>query len=297
MTAAERLIEEYKRGDLNDLTSQRGEPTSSGPRDEALTHNGVPPINPNRDRGSRKHILDLVSSRNFVSTVNRLFSDTDIRLAEPSYPRPYGRATPADWREYEIEEYMRALPFPENKTLDLKWWFPNKTGLNRRPTWDLLCQLDVGGRPGLLLVEAKAHVREMLEQDKKRDPTLSDESKANDRQIKSNIMRTNKVLSDLGAGRFLLSADNHYQLANRIAYLCKLANDGIPVVLLYLGWLNSPAWPRDCFRDQAHWQQVMHKYMAGVVPASFPERLFKFHDRGSMQMLIRSADARMAHAN
>ncbi len=281
----------FVREQLRHLVSKNNAPISSISRDGLEVPQKAAPI-ANADRGSKRHVLDLVCSPNFETLMSSLLGNTNVRLAERCYPRPLNRQSPADRREYELEEYMRALPLPRHKPVDPKWWLPHKTGLNRRPTWDLLCHVDVDGRPGLLLVEAKAHVREMVEQDKKRDPTPSDESKANDRQIRSNIMHTNQVLSDLGAGRFSLSADNHYQLANRIAYLCKLAGDGIPAVLLYLGWLNSPAWPRDCFRDQAHWEQVMQRYMAGLVPASFPERLFKVHNGGSMQMLIRSLAAR-----
>ncbi|HVA49051.1 MAG TPA: hypothetical protein VNH11_22000 [Pirellulales bacterium] len=222
--------------------------------------------------------------------MDNLFGDQGIRLAEHGYPRPLGRRTPADWREYELEEYMRALPVPGHKPLDLKWWIPHKTGMNRRPTWDLLCHILVKGKPGLLLVEAKAHVGEMSEQDKKSRPTGSNESQCNDRRIRHNISETNTLLSGLGYGQFSLSVDHHYQLANRIAYLSKLARDGIPVVLSYLGWLKSPAWPRDFFRDRSDWEEVMRRYTSGVLPGDFPGKVVQFENGGSMQMLVRSLE-------
>jgi len=170
--------------------------------------------------------------------------------------------------------------------MNRKWWIEHK---GRHPQWDLLCHIVVRKTPGLLLVEAKAHESELAEQDEKSDPDpASVDSQENDQQIRQRIEETNTNLHGLGIGTFALSADHHYQLANRLAYLNKLASLGIPTVLLYLGWLQSPDWPVDCLRDAAHWDQVMSDYMKDVVPATFPGQVFQTPAGGSMLMLIRS---------
>lgn len=244
----------------------------------------------NYDKGSKKHVLDLVSSSRFRNIMNRVIGCPEIRIAEHCHQRPLSRRSLADSREYELEEYTMALPFPGHAPLDKKWWLCHKTGLNKRPTWDLLCHITVRDRPGLLLVETKAHVREMLEQDKKTAPGAGSKSMQNDRQIKQRIVETNDKLNALGIGSFYLSTKDHYQLANRLSYLAKLASDGVPTVLLYLGWLKSPSWPRDFFRDDAHWHDVVTNHMNEVVPSVFSEKCFSFSTGGSMHMLIRSLD-------
>ena len=44
-----------------------------------------------------------------------------------------------------------------------------------------------------------------------------------------------------------LSRDSHYQLANRFAWAWKLADMGLPTILIYLGFLNAAE-----MKDQGH---------------------------------------------
>jgi hypothetical protein len=241
---------------------------------------------PYRDAGSKKHVLDLVCSPHFEQIINEMLDGTDIKLAVPDNRRPFGRANPDQWNEWKLENYLRAFPINQNPdALPSSWWIRHR---GNRPNWDLICRITVAGQPGLLLVEAKAHKGEMSEQDKKGPPEDdSADGKRNDIQIRERIDETNRQLGTLGIGEFHLSADNHYQLANRIAYATKMAVSGIPTVLLYLGWLNSPKWPIDFIRNDADWLSVMRSYLKNVVPEGFPERTF-FFGNGSLRMLIRS---------
>ncbi len=232
-------------------------------------------------KGSKLHISDFVCSNRFESLMNGLLEDTGIRLSVPltSYP---SLASPRD-EEVEIEEYLNIFGHPSSLQLDPKWWMPYKTEKNKRPNWDLLCHVLVDGRPGLLLVEAKAHGDELLMDDKKAGPyRKSAASVANDRSIRRRISETNQLLNSVYASEFSLTADKHYQLANRIAYLTKLASLGLPTVLLYLGWLMSPDWPGDEIRDQLHWHEIMNEYMKGLVPPGFPEHVYGLRGGGSM---------------
>lgn len=247
---------------------------------------------PARDKGSYRHMLDLACSPSFVSIMNRLLDGTGALLADPYCQHPRGRACEADWTEADLEEYLMTHPHPSGVVISPEWWFPYKTNLNRRPTWDLLCHVVINGRPGLLLCEAKAHVAELGDQNCKSPPDpKSARARANDYCVRLRLCEASLALSDLGVGRFRLSADDHYQLSNRLAYLWKLAEEGIPTILMYLGWLNSPDWPADPFQDGRHWEQVVLDHLKAVAPKGFVGQSFPTKRGGSMLMIVRSLKA------
>src|SRR5262249_47798163 len=112
---------------------------------------------PDRDRGSYRHMLDLASASNFHEIVNQLLDGTGAVLATDDRRQPRSRSKKKDWSEVKLEDYLRRSPLPTYAGLDRRWWIAFK---GTRPTWDLICHLDFNGKPGLLLVEAKAHVGE-----------------------------------------------------------------------------------------------------------------------------------------
>ncbi len=69
----------------------------------------------------------------------------------------------------------------------------------------------------------------------RRCPTTS---KRNHAQIGRAISEASLGLKDTMDG-WNLSRDSHYQLANRFAWAWKLASMGVPVVLVYLGFLGA----------------------------------------------------------
>ena len=83
------------------------------------------------------------------------------------------------------------------------------------------------------MVEAKAHSNELSKRDK------CSATPANRKQIEVAIMEANVALRRVTGGSWRLSAEHHFQLANRFAWSWKLTTLGIPVVLLYLGFLNA----------------------------------------------------------
>ena len=241
---------------------------------------------PNRDKGSYRHMLDLVSASNYRDVVNSLLDGTDSHLAEPDCRQPIGRSKKKEWTEAVLEDYLKKHPLPEFKRLDRKWWIPFK---GNRPTWDLICHLGVEGKPGLLLVEAKAHLGEMSEKnckspvDKKNDRSI-----ANDLSIRLRLAETSLGLSELGLGFFHLSADHDYQLSNRLTYLHKLACEGVPVVLMYLGWEGSPDWSIDPFPDGAAWQEAVKGHFERIGPWAFVEKKNRLESGVPFQMIVRS---------
>jgi hypothetical protein len=76
-------------------------------------------------------------------------------------------------------------------------------------------------------------------------------------------MRLNEALTGWN-----LSQDSHYQLANRFAWSWKLASMGIPVVLVYLGFLSASE-VNDLgmtFADSADWSRVILEHSRNIVP-------------------------------
>lgn len=244
-----------------------------------------------RDRGSRKHVLDLVQSQSFSQTLNSLLSSTVLQLADSPDLQPYGRQDVNAWSEFELEEYLSLAErqFPGLPPLERNWWLRHRTGLNRSPTWDLIARLkDRTELPkGLLLVEAKANISELKIDDSKSRPSQSAESIENDSQIKRRIADANATLNQLGCGHFGLSDQSHYQLANRIAFAVYLANQGYQIVLLYLGFTGD-VYFNDAIRDEFQWQRVVGDYLQGVVPQTFPDRHFATNSGGSLHFLVRS---------
>jgi hypothetical protein len=125
----------------------------------------------------------------------------------------------------------------------------------RRPT------ATVCGVEGLVLVEAKAHSNEL-----KRDGHGARHSE-NAKKIRAAIDSANGALNEAG-GRWNLTCDSHYQLANRFAWCWKLASLGVPVVLVYLGFLNASEMDGqgDPFSSADSWEQAVRAHARELVP-------------------------------
>lgn len=236
--------------------------------------------------GSRKHILDLIDSPQYLRTLNTLLkrhalvSDSDVH-------EPVGLSR-VD--ECEIPDFCRrhCSPWFDLRQLD-GWWLPAQRTAAHRPkgaTWDLLSTCSIGDRHGLLLVEAKAHEKELAFQGKILDPAASEQSALNHNHI-SDCLAT--VTDNLRKSKLKVSigVESHYQLANRIAWAWKLADCGVPVVLLYLAFLGDTYFT-DHFKDADHWQRTMGAYMHGIVPKDLPGRCVEGRNGGAFTLLVES---------
>lgn len=251
---------------------------------------------PSGDKGSYRHMLDLVSAANFRETINDLLTGTDARLAQEDHRHPCGRSKKRDWTEIEVEDYLKRHPLPGYMGLNRRWWIAFK---GNRPTWDLICHVEIDEKPGLLIVEAKAHYGEMSEKDcKSAADTKNDRSVANDLSIRLRLTEASLGLSELGLGSFRLSADHDYQLSNRLAYLHKLAIDGVPTILMYVGWIGSPDWlTADPLVDESAWTEAVKGHFSRIGPWEFVGLKRQLKTGASFQMVVRSIDpARLAMA-
>ena len=87
-------------------------------------------------------------------------------------------------------------------------------------------------------------------------------------QIGKAISEASHSLQAKTKSKWELSPKGYYQLSNRFAWSWKLATLKIPVVLVYLGFLNA----RDMdspnttlFRSEQEWQRVLKTYCEGKV--------------------------------
>jgi len=120
------------------------------------------------------------------------------------------------------------------------------------------------GTPGLVLVEAKAHDMDLSLKGK----VVTDATNAdNHARIGSAIQEANDGLNAILPG-WALSRDSHYQVANRFAWAWKLATMDIPVVLVYLGFLNAAEMQDrgDSFPSHQEWRNCMMDHARGLVP-------------------------------
>ena len=159
--------------------------------------------------------------------------------------------------EARLGEAAKFLTADQREALTA-WWLTVRERANT-PNWDIVSTCQVDGRQGLLIVEAKAH-RGELHRDGK-DPGNAE----NDKCISAAVAAANDALGGAAAGRNLCT-DTHYQLCNRFAWAWKIASLGVPVVLVYLGFLDADEMGDGALRTPEAWRSCLLAYADGVVP-------------------------------
>ena len=152
----------------------------------------------------------------------------------------------------------------------LSWWLIVRSNRSRTPNWDIASTCTINDREGLILVEAKAHVSELSHAGKSRSNLKSGNSRKNHEQIGRAIDEANSGLMSVTGKQWNITRDSHYQLSNRFAWSWKLASLGVPVILLYLGFLNAHdmADVADMFENAADWERALKKHSNGIVDES-----------------------------
>jgi hypothetical protein len=146
------------------------------------------------------------------------------------------------------------------------------------PNWDIAVGCTIENQPGLVLVEAKANRPELKADGKLLHESPSKNSEENHKQV-------GRAIDEARAGwqqvdpRVSISRDSHHQLANRLAFTWKLATLGIPVVLIYLGFIGDEGIREDAgapFSDDRDWQQAFSEYVSRTIPLDFFDRRVDF---------------------
>jgi hypothetical protein len=187
-------------------------------------------------RGSKRCVLELVDNPStFLPAINMLIQSSGATIKSTDSWLPVGLKNE---KEAELKDFL-AAHFSQKLGLEIEnWWLAHSNGRTRTPNWDLISTCSIDGEKGILLVEAKAHHDELETGGKPPPVETSLASKANHEKI---LLAINQAKEDFNQRGFPLkiSRDKCYQLSNRIAHAWWLANEGIPVVLLYLGFLNA----------------------------------------------------------
>jgi hypothetical protein len=217
-------------------------------------------------RGSRRHVLDWCSRPSFKNELLSLA--LPVRCEEAPFSRwmPLSYAEP---QEARLETFLStALPMFTKRNEFCSWWLTHPTGANT-PNWDIAASCLVGGTPGLILVEAKANVPELSGAPKAAPRKDSPNSVTNHDRIGAAIEDANSSLRRAHPS-IAISRDKSYQLSNRIAFAWRLASWGVPVVLIYLGFLADEG-IRDAgepLKDASTWEDLVAHHLEAVGASS-----------------------------
>ena len=181
---------------------------------------------------------------------------------------PYGKSDPT---EAELDKTDGLLPHDIQQKLG-NWWLAIRRGNVTTPVWDIASRCSIGGNRGLILVEAKAHYDEL----KKKDSSGS--SGENRKSIAQAFDEANCNLHSATGGSWNLALTPRYQLSNRFAWSWKLASLGVPVVLVYLGFLNARDMACDSpiFKSEEDWKRILKNYSKNTVDNTCWEKRWDF---------------------
>jgi len=242
-------------------------------------------------RGSRKHVLDWVEQPAFQDQLFELLRPVVCTRDGRDVYMPISTNEPAEARlesfgprafpEYEVE--WRALN---------RWWLANG---GNTPNWDIAVRANVEGTPGLILVEAKANCPELrngpkkpfkLSQEQVQRMSVPEQEISKRRSLENNIT-IDAALSEVTEAlrsefpTIILGRTSDYQLSNRIAFTWKVASLGIPVVLLYLGFIGDDTFGDKKLIDGNHWKREIEEHLKTI---GSPDILGRRIDTGNADM-------------
>lgn len=219
------------------------------------------------------HVLDWVEEPGFLTTLNLMLEPTGFAVPLNANWQPKGRM---DHRESVLTGSADPFLTPEQSASVKDWWLVYSRG-SKLPTWDLVVTCsDSHGKPGLVLVEAKAHSTELSIAGKSVSTrkTLEEQARsdANHERIGMAVREASEALMEAVPG-ISLSRDENYQFCNRIAFAWKLGSLGIPVVLIYLGYLNDTSISTaNYLRSDDDWKQSFVEHTKRHYPHTHIER-------------------------
>lgn len=225
-----------------------------------------PTLSRNAQRGSkpRCHLLTDGSPESVAERLTVLAALFAIVTPADQW-MPGGFADPA---EAELDKADRLLDAGRRKQL-AEWWLPAHCQGRRTPNFDIASTCTVGGKRGLLLVEAKAHDEELIKEAAGRvlAEDASEDRRASHPAIGEAIDAACEGLKAATGEAWRLSRDSHYQISNRFAWSWKLNDLGVPVVLVYLGFLRADEMSDKGapFDNHAAWEATVRRHSEGVV--------------------------------
>jgi hypothetical protein len=177
----------------------------------------------------------------------------------------------ADLEEAQLHHAPRLLPPSVSRALG-EWWLPANRQDARSPNFDVASTCTVEGVSGLLLIEAKAHESELVREvaGRRLAEDASAERRASHETIGPAIDSARVGLATTTGLSWQISRDTHYQMSNRFAWAWKLTQLGMPVVLIYLGFIraNDMSKPGEVpFADATAWETATMAHSKPLFPA------------------------------
>ncbi|MGB3059179.1 MAG: hypothetical protein WBE17_05520 [Anaerolineae bacterium] len=261
--------------------------------------NGREALPKNRRRGSHPRCLMFMEGdrQDVAGRLTALVGLANVDVDEDDSWMPRGLPKPTGdggWdreptREATLGEDEGFLS-PEHLEIVTHWWLEVAPRANT-PNWDIASTCQINGKRGMLLIEAKAHDRE-LSSSGKPEPTTPNGMK-NHEKIGAAIKQASADLNRIEPG-WALSRDSHYQLSNRFAWSWKLTQLGVPVILVYLGFLHAGemADQGESFANHEAWVRTVKAYARGLVPGSAWDNCLLVNDT-LMWTLIRSVEVKL----
>lgn len=228
-----------------------------------------------KTRGSRPRCVLLMDGEreDVAARLTKLVNVPGVAVSPDDQWEPYGKPVwqEGKWHtmptmEIRAGELSSLLPFSPGRREGIKndllhWWLAAGYGRANTPNWDIASSCTIQGQPGLLLVEAKAHLKEL----RAKDDRCRSSNQANLDRIGNALAAANAALQSATGKPWRLSRDRQYQLSNRFAWAWKLADLGIPVILLYLGFLNAQEFQHRAgddkiFATAEEWESEVESY-------------------------------------
>jgi len=216
-----------------------------------------------RKKGSKNALMQLVKTKDFTDNLNKLIEPLNASFS--IYDSWMPDANNAE-KEAELKDFLNYNFSQELGEKIHDWWLAVKHPRASTPNWDSITTCTIDGKKGLLLVEAKAHAKELHTEGKSIASVTSADSEKNHERIGKAIEEARVAISKKISG-ISISRDNCYQLSNRVAHAWWLANQGVPVVLMYLGFLNCQDMndgKNKLFENDEDWQNCFKKHAQKV---------------------------------
>jgi hypothetical protein len=195
-----------------------------------------------------------------------------------------------DVGEAQLHAASRLLTEPVRVALT-SWWLAVPSNATT-PNWDIACTCRIGEAQGLLLIEAKAHHGELQKEEagKALKFPVTANGRRNHVRIGACIEEASIALASETGRLWELSREHHYQMSNRLAWSWKLTELGIPVVLVYLGFLGCDDMAKDTaiIASDSDWQTLVRAHSAPIAPPDLWDRAWLLHGRPFVP-LIRTA--------
>lgn len=222
-------------------------------------------LSPKERRGSkpRCHILTHGIQSEVAARLTELTAPFGIVSSNDAWmPDGFGAL-----EEAQLHRAPRLLDDARREQLK-SWWLAPNSQNGRTPNFDIASTCLIDGERGLLLVEAKAHDEELIKEAAGRRVDASENRLASHDKIGAAITSARHGLETTTALSWQISRDNRYQMSNRFAWAWKLTELGIPVVLVYLGFLHAEEMSDRGrpFASHAEWERLVKSHSEPLFP-------------------------------